>query len=240
MYRGFLRRPNSWLSSALVLGVVASCSPSPEPEAPGISRFGEYSGYSVPQFDGQNRYSVYVPTRDGGRVALDYFLPTADGREADEPLPVILHYTRYIRATESEDGVRSQGENNPLLQHMLRHGYAVAVADAPGAGASFGTRELEFSAEESAAAYDVIEWLAAQPWCDGNVGMHGRSYPGMTQYHAATQAPPHLKAIFAEMAGPVVYDFVYRGGTYKQDFVNQWGEGTKGLDLGQRGRSGRK
>ena len=53
--------------------------------------------------------------------------------------------------------------------------------------------------------------------------MQGRKDPGMTQYEAATQGPPSLKAIFAEMAGPTAYDFVFTNGTDKKDFVEQWG-----------------
>ena len=44
--------------------------------------------------------------------------------------------------------------------------------------------------------YDLVEWAAAQPWCDGNVGMIGISYFAMTQLEAAVERPPHLKAIF--------------------------------------------
>lgn len=224
---------------AAVALALNGCAPAPDAPAEKISSFGEYSGYSEAMYDGSNRYSVYIPARDGTRLAVDYFLPTVEGEETADPLPVILHYTRYIRAREEENGLDSTATSDPVLRHMLEHGYAVAVADTPGSGASFGSRELEFSAKEASAAYDIIEWLAAQPWCDGNVGMHGRSYPGITQYHAATQAPPHLRAIFAEMAGPSLYDFIYRGGTYKEDFIQQWGEGTKQLDLGQAGTPAR-
>jgi putative CocE/NonD family hydrolase len=200
-----------------------------------VSSFGNYSGYSEEVYDSWNRYSVYVTMSDGIQIALDYFLPTANGDEASEPLPVILHYTRYIRATEVGDIVITQVDGDPVLQNMLAHGYAVAVADARGTGASYGVHNGAFSAEETADSYEIIEWLANQAWCDGHVGMHGRSYPGMTQYHAATQAPAYLDAIFPEMAGPIVYDFIYRGGTYKSDFINVWGYATSLMDQGLAG-----
>ncbi len=228
-----------WMSVFAMLLVVTSCSPGEEAEIDRVSRFGEYSGYSEESYDGWNRYSVYVPARDGTRLAVDYYLPTAGAEETAEPLPVILHYTRYIRAYEGEEGVGGIVDRDPRLQHMLKHGYVVAVADAPGTRASFGTRNMAFSAEEVAASHDIIEWLAAQPWCDGNVGMHGDSYPGMTQYQAAVQAPPHLKAIFAAVAGPSVYDFIYRGGTYKEGFIKRWGSFTQALDLGEHGTAAR-
>jgi putative CocE/NonD family hydrolase len=228
-----------WTAAVATLLVMAACTRAPEEPDGRVSSFGEYSGYSEARYDDWNRYSVYVPARDGTRIAVDYYLPTAADVEATEPLPVILHYTRYVRAFETDEGLRTRVDGDPVLQHMLKHGYAVAVADAYGSGASFGYRDLDFSAAEAAASHDVIEWLAGQPWCDGNVGMHGRSYPGMTQYQAATQAPPHLKAIFPEMADGTSYDFVYRGGTYKSDFIQVWGGLTRSLDLGEAGTPAR-
>ena len=72
-------------------------------------------------------------------------------------------------------------------------------------------------------AYDITEWLATQPWCDGSVGMFGRSYMGITQYIAASMAPPHLKAIYPEMAMFDLYDTVYPGGIMRNGFIFGWG-----------------
>ena len=49
--------------------------------------------------------------------------------------------------------------------------------------------------------YDTIEWVASEPWCDGNVGMMGGSYVGLTQLHAAVADPPSLKAIAPWLIG---------------------------------------
>ena len=224
------------LWSIPLLGGALACAP-PGGDLPAGGEhagFGEYTRDAT--YDGWNRYSVYVPMPDGVRVAVDYFLPTAGDVEASEPLPTILHYTRYTRAREVQDEngetrISSQVDGDPILQHMLERGYTVAVADARGTGASFGVHNGAFSLEETADSYHIVAWIAAQPWSDGTVGMQGRSYPGMTQYQAATQAPPALKAIFAEMAGPSPYDFVFRGGTYKNEFIETWGAGTKAADL---------
>ncbi|HVR30428.1 MAG TPA: CocE/NonD family hydrolase, partial [Thermoanaerobaculia bacterium] len=224
---------------ALAVAFLAlACAPGPDStQSPAVrgepaSRFGNYGDDSPAPYDGRNRYSVYVPMKDGTRVAVDYYLPTANGAAAVDPLPVVLHYTRYIRAFEDEAGeLHTALDRDPVLRHLSSHGFAIAVADARGTGASFGVNNGAFSTEETADSYDIIQWLAAQPWSTGKVGMHGRSYPGMTQYQAATQAPPGLVAIFAEMAGPNAYDFVFTGGTYKKDFVDQWGRMTKEMDL---------
>ena len=61
-------------------------------------------------------------------------------------------------------------------------------------------------------AYDFIEWVAAQPWCDGNVGMIGISYFGSMQVLAAAERPPHLKAIFVSGGHYDFYETTYHGG----------------------------
>jgi len=195
--------------------------------------FGTYTNPKAAIHDGWNRTAQYVAAQDGTRLAIDVYIPTAAGKTTGAEIPVVLHYTRYIRAVEADDGsVRGGPDFDPVMQHLLRHGYAVAVADARGTGASYGIRHGDFSVEENADSYTIIEWLADQPWSNGKVGMSGRSYPDMTQYQAAAQNPPSLKAIFAEMAGPAAYDFIYRGGAFKKDFIDAWGSGTREMDLG--------
>ena len=219
-----------------------SISPAPETDhaSPAAHGFGAYRNETAARWDASERTSQYVPAQDGTRLAVDVYLPTRDGEVPREPVPVVLHYTRYIRALESEDGVvRGIGDTDPVLQHLLRHVYAVSVADARGKGTSFGVHHGAFSVEETADSYAIIEWLASQPWSSGKVGMSGRSYAGTTQYQAATQAPPALKAIFAEMAGPSAYDFIYRGGTFKKDFIEVWGRATRRQDLGESGSPAR-
>ncbi|MEE2777519.1 MAG: CocE/NonD family hydrolase [Acidobacteriota bacterium] len=236
------RRPQSLLV-ALMAALVA-CTPADQDSPPAAESapeesFGTYSNEATAVYDGWNRYSEYIAADDGTQLAVDVFLPTRDGIEPTEAVPTVLHYTRYIRALEGEDGEVQGRERDPVLRHLLNHGYAIAAADARGTGASYGVHHGAFSVEETRDCYAIIEWLAAQPWSNGKVGMSGRSYPGMTQYQAATQAPPALKAIFAEMAGPSAYDFVYRGGAFKKDFVETWGAGTKAQDLGQAGTAAR-
>ncbi len=60
--------------------------------------------------------------------------------------------------------------------------------------------------------------------------MYGRSYLGITQFMAASTAPPHLKAIFPEMAEFGHYSFFYPGGVFRDDFVRQWGTNIDSLD----------
>jgi putative CocE/NonD family hydrolase len=92
----------------------------------------------------------------------------------------------------------------------------VAVVDARGSGASFGIWKGIFTNEETRDSYDLIEWFAEQPWCDGSVGMFGGSYQGMTQLMVAAMAPPHLKAIIPGFSFADLYEVAYPGGICRQ------------------------
>jgi predicted acyl esterase len=172
-----------------------------------ISEFGRYQGYSEVKYEEFKRTSVYVLARDGIRLAVDIYRPSIDRQPEAKPLPAILSFTRYWRAYELNDGrirtilgMLAPGESVGKVQteskwpprELLRHGYVIISADARGTGASFG----KGVGTEARDAHDVIEWIAEQPWCDGNVGMVGRSYLGTVQLLAASAHPPSLKAIF--------------------------------------------
>lgn len=122
---------------------------------------------------------VTVPMRDGVLLSMDIFRPTAAGK-----FPVILLRTPYNKV---KYGAR------PLFDTLVRSGYVVAVQDCRGRFNSDGF--FDPYRQEHTDGYDSIEWLAAQDWCDGNVGMVGSSYEGQTQWFAASQAPKALRAI---------------------------------------------
>lgn len=185
---------------------------------------GHYRGYSKEAYSAWIRSSRYVPVRDGTRLAIDIYRPAAGGKPATEKLPVIWTQTVYHRANETNGGSRGMVDSMPALQTLLKHGYVIAVLDARGTGASFGTWRGLFMPEEAQDAYDITEWLAAQPWCSGSVGMFGGSYLGMTQYTAAAAMPPHLKAIVPAVAYFDVYDTIFPGGVQRRDLLQTWGE----------------
>lgn len=139
--------------------------------------------------------------RDGTRLAIDIYRPATNGRPVDEKLPVILVATPYHRSSENNGEILTflapQGNRRNIFAEVLKHGYVIASLDIRGRGASFGTVYAGGMENEANRwdLYDVIEWLAAQPWSDGNIGMGGCSYVGKTQFLAASTAPPHLKAI---------------------------------------------
>ncbi len=197
-----------------------------------VSLPGDYQGYCVASYDGWTRDSHYLTVRDGTQLAVDIYHPTLDGRTTSARLPVLWGYERYHRADNAEDGtVRSNVTRSVGMQRIIRHGYVIAQVDVRGSGASFGRWMGPFAPQEAQDVYDVTEWLAAQSWCDGNVGMIGRSYAGIIQYLAAAQRPPHLRAIFPEMAMFDLYEFVYPGGILREGFGLRWSENLRRLDV---------
>ena len=129
---------------------------------------------------------VAVPLPDGCRLAARIWLP--EEAEAD-PVPAILEYIPYRK--NDLTAVRDAS----MHPYVAGHGYAVVRLDLRGAGDSQGRLLDEYLPQEIQDGCDAIEWIASQPWCDGNVGMYGGSYLGITQYMAASTAPPALKAI---------------------------------------------
>ena len=217
-----------WWSRIALVAAVALGGPALAQER--VSRFNEYRGYSEARFDGFQRTSQYLTMRDGVRLAIDILRPTKGGVVATEKLPVIWTHHRYHRGNVQGDTVLTILDWTAGLKDVLLHGYVVAAVDTRGGGASFGTQPGFFSREESRDAYEITEWLARQPWSTGKVGMFGRSYLGITQYFAAAERPPHLAAIFPEMAVFDFYSFIYPGGIYRDDFFRHWQYLTHTLD----------
>ena len=143
---------------------------------------------SPSRFSPRTVRDVLTPMRDGVLLAMDLVRPDASGR-----YPVVLVRTPYNK-------VKYRASNAPFAEELVRHGYIVAVQDCRGRYNSDGV--FDPYRQEHADGFDTIEWLAAQDWCDGNVGMMGRSYVGQTQWFAASHAPKALKAIVPTASPP--------------------------------------
>ncbi len=216
---------------------------------PKVSELGRYQGFSNAIYNGSKRRSDYLTLTDGVRLAYDLILPTKDRVPASERLPVLFKYTPYLRTFTVFDGpgrnilaelfdmgwiakawlrlrywLSSRGRvmdplmRTPWLELLVKHGYAVIVVERPGTGASFGSSNPSFEAAAKE-ANEIIDWIAAQPWSDGKVGMYGDSWQGQIQLAAATTGNPHLKAIFP--AGTWLDQYagiMYPGGVYNKAF----------------------
>ncbi len=144
--------------------------------------------------------------RDGIELSCDVWLPGASGA-----YPVILIRTPYVKTSSMVDFPK-------LARFFADKGYAVAVQDVRGRGDSDG--EFGFLFQEANDGYDSVEWLAAQPWCNGRVGMMGFSYMGAVQWLAAREQPPHLACIASTAAvGDYLDELPYIGGAFKQHWA---------------------
>lgn len=238
MLRSSSIRPFRLLTAILAAGCLAACASAPTrtaapaQEAQGqVSSFGQYAGYSEPAYDGWVRSSRYLTVSDGTRLAIHIFQPTRAGKAATEKLPVVWTHNRYRCAAAEEGTIYTILDNFEWLQDVLRHGYVVACADTRGGGASFGTFEGMFNPRETQDAYEIIEWLGTQSWSNGNVGMYGGSYLGMTQYMAASRKPPHLKALFPQVGGTDMYELLYKGGIFHGPFIERWTNLVREIDV---------
>ena len=216
-----------------------------------VSEFGKYQGYSKEAYDGNKRISDYLTLPDGRKLAYDLILPTKKNVPADKPLPVLFKYTPYLRTFTIFDkngkniiaGLFNLGWKeramlrvrywlydrghlmDPLFRtkwmgKMVKHGYAVIVVERPGTGASYGLPDMSFEpgAREGG---EILDWIASQAWCDGNIGMYGDSFQAMIQFAIAGAGNPHLKAIFPVSSPLDNYDAVmYRGGVYNKAFAS--------------------
>lgn len=131
---------------------------------------------------------AWIPLRDGTRLAARIWMP--DGAERD-PIPAVLEHLPYRR----RDGTAPRDESTyPVFAEA---GYAGVRVDMRGSGDSEGDVEDEYSPQELADALEVIEWLAAQDWCSGSVGMMGISWGGFNSLQVAALRPPALKAVIS-------------------------------------------
>ncbi len=127
---------------------------------------------------------------DGTRLAARLWLPEG---ARDNPLPCILEYIPYRR----RDRTRMRDESmHPIFAEA---GYASIRVDIRGYGDSDGLAEDEYSHQEIQDGHDIIAWIAAQSWCDGNVGMFGKSWGAYNSFQVAATRPPALKAIIPVM-----------------------------------------
>lgn len=151
-----------------------------------------------------------VRMRDGVALATDVYRPDIRDR-----VPALVQRMPYNK------------ESYELVNYSLdvlraaRAGYAVVVQTTRGRYASEG--RFEPFVDEGEDGADAIEWVAAQPWCSGRVGMVGGSYVGLTQWRAAAQRPPALAGVAPFLSGHDVYGgWLYRGGAFQLGLALHW------------------
>ncbi len=154
---------------------------------------------------------VMVAMRDGVRLATDVYRPDDGARH-----PVLVNGHPY-----DNDHFLAMHELvfSPLV--AAQRGYAVVVQEQRGRAGSEGTWRPY--GDEGRDAYDTVEWAAAQPWSDGNVGLYGACALGWTAIQGAVEAPPHLKAVFAYMTATDYHSgWTYSDGAFELGFQLSW------------------
>lgn len=209
--------------AALALGMLSTGAAAQPQAVPALTPAGvpaSFGHYQPPRrFTGQVTQSFYVPMRDGTRLAVQVARPSVDGQAVEGRFPVIWHHT--LSATQQPgDGVGPRTAGFGSIPGLTDYGYVVVQVARRGNGQSFGTMRGYHDRNEAHDAYELIEWLARQPWSDGKVGQYGCSNTGDAALHAMTVNAPHLKAVFAGCFSWNKYDAMRRGGIFAQ-----WGTG---------------
>lgn len=169
---------------------------------------------SKPVYKMKSEKNLYVKVRDGISIACDVYHPDAEGK-----FPALLGMSPYgkdVQMLKVPGKPRLSAEWGNIeagdTEFFVTRGYAHVLADVRGTGYSEGSYDI-CQRKEQEDGYDLVEWIARQPWCDGNVGMLGVSYYAFIQYLVAAQQPPHLKAIFPHDGWADMYrDISHHGG----------------------------
>ncbi|PYM12522.1 MAG: peptidase S15 [Candidatus Rokuibacteriota bacterium] len=163
-------------------------------------------------YDRPAQYSIVVDKevpimmRDGVVLYSDVSRPNAPGR-----FPVLVTMTPYSKAIAGE-----------APSYLIERGYVHVAVDVRGQGSSGGTWCNRCEIEQMD-GYEVVQWAAAQPWSDGNVGMYGSSYRAINQMLTAALQPPALKALFPIASSTDDYrDFGRTGGDANFAFIPTW------------------
>jgi predicted acyl esterase len=167
--------------------------------------------------------SVTIPMSDGVSIDVDLFRPEGPGK-----FPALLGVHPYEKALQSAPimptglNMANGGIEAGDYNFYVRRGYAQVIANIRGSGKS-GGYYTNYGPREVRDTYEMIEWIANQPWCDGNVGMFGVSAFAVAQQQVAALKPPHLKAQFTPFGYTDFYrDKFYHGGILSHAFMRGW------------------
>jgi len=174
---------------------------------------------SPPRHEIATEWDVRIRVRDGVELSANLWRPLP---HPDDPpattFPAILELIPYGKDNWRRNADIGRGE------YFARRGYTFCRVDVRGTGSSGGIALDEYTEDETRDGFEVVEWLAGQPWCDGNVGMWGISYGGFTSIQVAKLRPPHLRAIVPVMATDDRYltDVHYIGGCVTASELSQY------------------
>lgn len=153
--------------------------------------------------------NLKVPMSDGVEIALDVHMPAG----LEGPFPTIVSITGY-----GKSGAVATLENAGLALQ----GYALVIVDDRGTGNSGGDWAA-FDERAQADYPELLGWIAAQPWSNGDIGLTGTSYSAITALLAAASRHPSVKAVFGTVpAGDTYRDNTFGGGQFNTAFTPAW------------------
>ena len=164
-------------------------------------------------------WDVRIPTRDGTELSANIWQPVPNDDDAGQRFPAILEMIPYGKDNWRRNADTGRGE------WFAARGFVFVRVDVRGTGSSAGVAMDEYTEVETRDGYDAVEWLAAQPWCSGAVGMWGISYGAFTAIQVAKLRPPHLLAIVPVQGTDDRYmtDVHYIGGCVTASELSQYG-----------------
>ncbi len=181
---------------------------------------------SEPRHAVDARLDVRIPVSDGLELSANLWLPVPRPEASDERFPAILELLPYRKDDWHRPGDEGRG------RWLAARGFAFCRLDVRGTGSSPGIALDEYTARETQDGFEAVEWLAAQPWSNGNVGMWGISYGGFTAIQVAKLRPPHLRAIVPMYATDDRYtdDVHYVGGCVTVSELSQYAVSMVGMN----------
>jgi len=183
-------------------------------------------------YEGYSTSSIYIPMRDGVKIAIDIYLP--EGLAPDEKVSSVLMQTRYWRAVQLRKPfnymIKSLSKKD-YIKAFTKYGYAVLSVDVRGSGASFGYRICPWSEDEVNDDKEIVDWIITQPWSNGIVFPLGNSYAGTTAELVAVANHPAVKGIVPMHNEIDPYlDIAFPGGVFNEWFVKSWAHFNDCLD----------
>ena len=174
---------------------------------------------------GWSDVSYYLPMRDGVKLATSIYYP---GRiPPATPRPAILVLTRYGRAT-----ARTRKGPGSILP-WLEADFVGCAVDVRGTTSSFGSRCMELGDDEQQDAEEIIDHVAAQPWCNGKIIATGTSYSANTADLVATRDCPGLVAVVPCAADFDWWENFWPGGVRNDLLLRAWAKAVHDIDTGR-------
>jgi putative hydrolase, CocE/NonD family len=205
----------------IMLFVIAGCIPQRASSTP--------AGYKQVQ-------SLYVPMKDGTKIAVKVILPPHIQKK--NQVPAVMESTRYstgYKMTFFANALFNLGvvkDDMPIIvKKLLEKNYAYVLVQARGSGISYGTRKIDYSAQEIRDYGQILDWITKQPWSNGTVGTYGISYMSNTAEMTAALKHPALKA-----AALLYGDFhplsscTVPGGLFSSNFLKRFRDGNYETD----------